>query len=70
MTIEKALKVATCCGLQNVSVLDAVSGIKPWNETLAMLEDDMVLIDPCIAADNWSWSPSAKLWAGPNDPLA
>ena len=30
LSIEESLKYATCCGLQNVRVLDAVSGIKPW----------------------------------------
>ncbi len=69
LTLEEALKYATCCGLQNVRVLDAVSGIQPWEETTAMLAENMELIDAHIEADGWTWSETAKLWAGPNDPL-
>jgi len=70
LTIEQSLKYATCCGLQNVQVLDAVSGIRPWDETTAMLAQDMPLIDAHIEANGWRWSAEYKLWAGPGDPLA
>jgi len=63
LTIEEALKYATCCGLQNVRVLDAVSGIKPWDETTAMLEDDMPMIDANINAAGWTWLDDYKLWS-------
>jgi len=69
LSIEQALKYATCCGLQNVRVLDAVSGIKSWNETTKMLEVDMPLIDANIKADEWKWSDDYNLWAGPKDLL-
>ena len=69
LTIEEALKYATCCGLQNVRVLDAVSGIKPWSETTEMLQDSMPLIDANIDSDGWVWSEDHSLWAGPNDEL-
>ena len=36
--IEKALKYANCVGFQNLHELDAVSGIKNWDQTSAMLE--------------------------------
>jgi len=69
-TIEEALKYAVCCGLQNVKVLDAVSGIKSWDETTKMLEQDMPTIDLTINADGWRWSKDCKLWSGPKDPLS
>ena len=68
--IEQSLKYATCCGLQNVQVLDAVSGIRPWDETTAMLAADMPLIDAHIEADGWRWAEQHRLWAGPKDRLS
>ena len=70
LSIEKSLKYATCCGLQNVSVLDAVSGIKPWDETTGMIEQNMPMIDANIKANGWKWSDDYNLWAGPKDVLA
>ena len=67
LTIEDALKYATCIGLQNVRVLDAVSGIKTWDETTAMLKANMPMIDAHIEADGWKYAKSHGLWAGPND---
>lgn len=70
LSIEQAVKYATCCGLQNVQVLDAVSGIKPWEETTKMIEDSMSMIDINLDGSNWSYSEDYKLWSGPNDPLS
>ncbi len=70
LSIEKALKYATCCGLQNVRVLDAVSGVNPWEKTTAMLQNGIPMIDAHIEADGWTWSEDHALWAGPNDPLS
>jgi hypothetical protein len=70
LPIEKALKYATCCGLQNVRVLDAVSGIKSWQETTKMLEDGMPLIDARIDSAGWTWRKDVGIWAGPQDPLS
>ena len=67
LSIEDALKCAVCCGLQNVRVLDAVSGIKNWDETTKMLEEDMPVIGTHIEADGWQWLDDAGLWAGPGD---
>ncbi len=69
LSIEDSLKYATCCGLQNVKVLDAVSGIKTWDETTAMLKTDMPMIDAHIDALGWKYSKQYALWAGLNDSL-
>ncbi len=66
-TIEESLKYATCVGLQNVRVLDAVSGIKSWNETTSMIKDDMALVDAHIDSSGWQWLGDCKLWSGPYD---
>jgi sugar/nucleoside kinase (ribokinase family) len=70
LTIEESLKYAVCCGWQNVQVLDAVSGIHPWDETTAMLEKNMPMIDVCVEEEGWTWSEAWGLWAGPEDPLS
>lgn len=66
-TIEDALKYATCVGFQNVRVLDAVSGIKTWDETTAMLKANMPMIDAHIEADGWKYAKDYALWTGPCD---
>jgi len=69
LTIEESLKYATGCGLQNVRVLDAVSGIKTWDETTAMIRQNLPMIDIHNSSPNWSWHQPSQLWAGPSDPL-
>ena len=69
LTIEEALKYATCCGMQNVRVLDAVSGIKSWDETTKMLQEGLTIIETNIDAADWTWSEKCGLWAGPGDQL-
>jgi sugar/nucleoside kinase (ribokinase family) len=62
LSIEDALKYATCVGLQNVRVLDAVSGIKTWDETTAMLRQNLPMIDICVNDSGWKWDEKNKLW--------
>jgi sugar/nucleoside kinase (ribokinase family) len=69
-SIEKALKYATCCGLQNIKALDTVSGIKTWAETTAMLQKKIPMLDARVDAKGWKWSDEHGLWAGPNDSLS
>ncbi len=67
LSIEQALKYATCCGLQNVLVLDGLSGIRSWSETTEMIEQKMPMIDARIEADGWKFSEEHRLWSGPDD---
>lgn len=69
LSIEEALKYATCCGLQNVLVLDAVSGIHSWEETTKLIEKDLPMLDVAITTTGWKWSQELKLWLGANDSL-
>jgi sugar/nucleoside kinase (ribokinase family) len=69
LTIEEALKYATCLGYQNVSVLDAVSGIKNWEITTSMINDSMPMIDINIDGHGWNYSNELKLWVGPKDSI-
>ncbi|MBA4368569.1 MAG: carbohydrate kinase family protein [Desulfobacterium sp.] len=64
LTIEEALKYATCLGYQNVCVLDAVSGIKSWQTTTDMIASDMPMIDVKIDSSNWNFNEQSMLWVG------
>lgn len=70
LSIEDSLRCSVCCGLQNVAVLDAVSGIKSWQETEKMLKDDLPTMEVRIDTEGWKWSEDFGLWAGPEDRLA
>ncbi|GAG29210.1 unnamed protein product, partial [marine sediment metagenome] len=70
LPVEQCLKYAVCLGYQNVQVPDAVSGIKSWEETTAMLESDLPILDMPVTFDTWKWIDKAELWAGPHDRLS
>lgn len=69
LNIELALKYATCCGWQNVQALDGVSGIESWEQTAAIVQSNMPLIDINCNDEDWIFSDEYQLWAGPNDTL-
>ncbi|MBN2235929.1 MAG: carbohydrate kinase family protein, partial [Bacteroidales bacterium] len=63
--IEQSLKYSNCVGFQNLHELDAVSGIKSWEQTSAMLESgELVKIDLSLPGDKWQWSSEFQLWNG------
>ncbi|MFZ5518793.1 MAG: carbohydrate kinase family protein [Candidatus Zhuqueibacterota bacterium] len=67
-SIETALQCANCVGFQNLHELDAISGIKTWDETIAMIRDkSMKRIDPSLPADSWTWDEQKKVWFGNKD---
>ena len=64
-SIEKALKYANCVGYQNLYELDAVSGIKGWEQTSAMLDSGkLTMIDLPLPGDKWQWNSEFQLWIG------
>ncbi len=67
LSIEKSLRCATVVGLQNLRALDAVSGIRPWEETGPMLEKDMPTLSAHLEGSDWKFSREHRLWIGPND---
>jgi sugar/nucleoside kinase (ribokinase family) len=68
--VEKALKYANCVGYQNLHELDAVSGIKDWNQTSTMLESGQLeIIDLPLQGDRWQWNSEIQLWIGGRDNL-
>jgi len=68
-SIEKSAKYANCLGYQNLHELDAVSGIKNWNETTNMIENEKLdIVDiPQLKSKDWKWKEKDKLWIGQND---
>ena len=69
LPIETCLKYACLVGWQNVQVLDAISGIKNWEETKRIYEQGVAIHDVKWKSKEWYWNEQYKLWAGPNDPL-
>jgi len=69
-SIEQSLRYATCLGWQNVQVFDAVSGVRPWEETAAMAAEKHPLIEVKISSGDWKWSDEYEIWSGPGDPLS
>ena len=69
LTIEESLKYATCLGYQNVRVLDAVSGVKGWNDSTAMIAAEMPMIDANLNDSGWCYQKDLKIWSGIHDKL-
>ncbi|MEE4311223.1 MAG: PfkB family carbohydrate kinase, partial [candidate division KSB1 bacterium] len=68
LPIEKALKVANCVGFQNLHELDAVSGIKTWDETLSMIDSGKLKMNEIPLHDTgWTWEEAFDLWKGAAD---
>lgn len=64
--IEEALQFATAAGAQNVVVPDAVSGIRPLEETRRMMTS-WKKAELTIEDAGWTHNATQKLWHGPND---
>ncbi len=64
---ETALQSAVCVGWQNLHALDAVSGIRSWEETEALCARHMPQLDSAVDAPGWAYSPGNRLWVGPQD---
>ena len=64
MSIEDAIRAACVVGAQNVQVFDAVSGIQPWEDTLAMMRANMPKHKFPIDGDYWRWDAEKNNWVG------
>jgi sugar/nucleoside kinase (ribokinase family) len=63
--IEKAMKYSNCVGYQNLHELDAVSGIKSWDETSAILASgQLAMVDLLLPGDYWRWNSEFLVWKG------
>ncbi|NIA16505.1 MAG: carbohydrate kinase family protein [Nitrospiraceae bacterium] len=62
LTIEEALQYAVCCGYQNVCVLDAISGIRSWEQLMEMIEAPMPFIEAHIDDPGWRGAERPGQW--------
>jgi len=62
-SIEDALKIATCVGAQCVSSMDALTGVKTWDETVKMM-DEMKLV-PMKLGKPWTYDKKNQIWVKP-----
>ncbi len=67
--LETCLKYACLVGWENVQVLDAISGIKSWEETQKIFTQGVPIHDIKWKSNEWLWNQQHQIWAGPKDPL-
>lgn len=69
MTPEAALTAAVAVGACNVEALDALSGVRPWQETLDRIAAGWPRHELALAAAGWRFDRAGQLWVGPADQL-
>lgn len=66
-SVESCLKYACAVGAQNVQVLDAVSGVKTWEETTRQLHSPWPKNPLPRKTPGWSFEKKGQVWHGPAD---
>jgi sugar/nucleoside kinase (ribokinase family) len=62
------LKYANCLGYQNLHALDALSGIRSWEETTAQLTSGTLRMNELkVDEPGWEWEEELGVWVGPAD---
>jgi len=65
---EETLQLANTIGFQNVHTLDALSGIKDWQETMELLKEKSRPRNcPSLDNDKWKFADDQGVYIGPND---
>ena len=62
---EEALTAAVAVGACNVEAADALSGIRPWEETLRRVKDGWARHPLTVQARGWRFEASHQVWVGP-----
>jgi len=65
-SIEESIRIACAVGAQNVQVHDTLSGVKTWEETLAMLPGWKKNRNT-ISGDYWKYDTQKEVWIGKAD---
>ena len=68
-SIEQTLKIACAVGACSVEVLDAVSGIRSWEETSARIQNGWLKNSLDVTTPGWKYDSIQQLWHGPIDNL-
>ncbi len=66
-SIESCIRYACAVAAQNVQVLDAVSGIRSWQETTRQLQSGWPKIRLPFDAPGWRLDEAKQVWHGPAD---
>lgn len=65
---EQTLQIANTVGWQNVQALDALSGIRDFQGTIALLKDKNRPRNSVeLNSDKWDYSPDRQVYYGPGD---
>ena len=64
-TPEESLKIASAVGYENLQALDAISGIKSWDETLEIMKN--LKVNKIPPEKSFLWDEGKELWYGLND---
>lgn len=60
-------RIANAVGSCNVQTPDALSGLKSWNETIALIENGWQHEPLNLDADGWTETADNGVWSGPNN---
>lgn len=63
--LEKCLKYANGAGYQNLTMLDAISGLTTWDNLTNLIKTKDVLLFQ-IDSNNWKWNDEIKMWERKN----
>lgn len=66
-SIERSLKYACALGAQNIRVLDAVSGIKDWEQTTSQVESNRTKNKLQLGTPGWIFDDQGQAWKGPKN---
>ncbi len=67
LPIEATLTAAVAVGACNVEAADALSGIRPWEETMQRIASGWARHVLTLDAAGWHFDERQQLWVGPND---
>jgi hypothetical protein len=65
MPPEQALTAAVAVGACNVEAADALSGVRPWEETWRRVESGWARHELALDAPGWRFDERHQIWAGP-----
>ncbi len=63
----QAMTVANAVGACNVEAPDAVSGVRPWEETLARIESGWPRQPLTLSDARWQFDETQQVWLGPHE---
>ena len=62
---EQAATAAVAVGACNVEAADALSGVRPWDETWDRVRSGWARHDLALEAPGWHFDDQHQLWVGP-----